>query len=121
MSRSVRNRSDMWVPSRTPHFIPALGQLHCTFFVRQAAHLCHLKMCAWHPLLPRTGCDPWLQRVNSVPLPVCQCAWAHCFQHFEVEAAFSYHSQPIYWLGVPDTDVGYCPQPAKLQARTVTS
>jgi len=26
-----------------PHFLPALGQLHRTTFVRQAVHLCHLK------------------------------------------------------------------------------
>ena len=59
------------------HFFPALRQRQRTTFVRQTANLCHLKERMWQRLLPRIGCESWLQLVDSFPLPVCQFARAH--------------------------------------------
>lgn len=73
-----------------PYFFPALRQLHRTTFVRQAANLCHLKERIWQRLLPRIGCEPWLQLVDSFPLPVCQFARAYRYRCFGGEAAFGY-------------------------------
>jgi len=73
-----------------PPFFPALRQRHRTPFVRQAANLCHLKECIWQRLLPRIGCEPWLQLVDSFPLPVCQFARAYRGRCFGGEAAFGY-------------------------------
>ncbi|MXZ23774.1 MAG: hypothetical protein F4Y80_02710 [Caldilineaceae bacterium SB0665_bin_21] len=44
----------------------------------------------WQRLLPRIGCEPWLQLVDSFPLPVCQFARAYRGRCFGGEAAFGY-------------------------------
>ncbi len=54
------------------HFFPALGQLHRTTFVRQAANLCHLKERIGQRLLAQTRFDPSLHLGDSFPLPACQ-------------------------------------------------
>jgi hypothetical protein len=61
------------------HFFPALGRVHRTTFVRQAANLWKLKEALWQRLLPETGCDPSWAMVDSFPLPVCRFGRApHC-------------------------------------------
>ena len=72
------------------HFFPALGHVHRTTFVRQAANLCHLKEKIWQRLLVQTGFDPSLQLVDSFPLPACQFARAYRCQRFRGEGAFGY-------------------------------
>ncbi len=72
------------------HFFPALGHVHRTTFVRQAANLCYLKERIWQCLLAQIRFDPSLQLVDSFPLPVCQFARAYRCQRFRGEGAFGY-------------------------------
>lgn len=61
------------------HFFPALGQVHRTTFVRQAANLWKVKEALWQRLLPETGCDPRWALTDSFPLAVCRFGRApHC-------------------------------------------
>ncbi len=58
----------------------------------------------WQRLLPRIGCEPWLQLVDSFPLPVCQFARAYRCRCFGGEAAFGYDvllRQTFYGFRVP--------------------
>jgi hypothetical protein len=70
------------------HFFPALGQLHRTTLVRQAANLWALKERVWQDLLARVPHDPTLASVASFPLPACQCARASRCRRFRGEAAY---------------------------------
>lgn len=54
------------------HFFPALGRVHRTTFVRQAANLWRVKEVLWQQLLERAGCDPTWALVDSFPLAVCR-------------------------------------------------
>jgi hypothetical protein len=70
------------------HFFPALGRLHRTTFVRQAANLWALKERVWQELLARAPHDPTFAIVDSFPLPVCQFARAYRCRRFPGAAAY---------------------------------
>lgn len=69
-------------------FFPALGQVHRTTFVRQAANLWAVKERLWQHLLAAVPHDPTLAVVDSFPLPVCQFARAYRCRRFRGEAAY---------------------------------
>lgn len=71
-----------------PHFFPALGQVHRTTFVRQAANLWKVKEALWQRLLPRTGCDPGWAMADSFPLAVCRFGRALRCRRFRAEADY---------------------------------
>jgi DDE family transposase len=70
------------------HFFPALGRVHRTTFVRQAANLWKVKERLWQQLLEQTGCDPSWAMVDSFPVPVCRFACAPRSRTFGAEAGF---------------------------------
>ncbi len=63
------------------HFFPALGHIHRTTFVRQAANLWALKDRLWHHLVAQERADP-VALVDSVPIPVCAFARARWCRRF---------------------------------------
>jgi Transposase DDE domain len=69
-------------------FFPALGRVHRTTFVRQAANLWAVKERLWHHLLKCIQHDPGFALVDSFALPVCQFARAYRCRRFRGEAAF---------------------------------
>lgn len=69
-------------------FFPALRRVHRTTFVRQAANLWAIKARLWQRLLPRLPLDPFINIVDSFPIPVCQFARAKRCRRFRGEAAF---------------------------------
>jgi hypothetical protein len=70
------------------HFFPAVGRIHRTTFVRQAANLWKAKERLWQHLLGRIPGDPHLGMVDSLPVPVCQFARAYRCRRFRGEAAY---------------------------------
>lgn len=70
------------------HFFPAVGQVHRTTFVRQAANLWKLKEVLWQALVARTPHDPTLGLIDSYPLPVCAFARARRCQTLAGEAGY---------------------------------
>lgn len=70
------------------HFFPALGRVHRTTFVRQAANLWRVKEALWQQLLPETGYDPSWALADSFPLAVCRFGRApHC-RRFRGQAGY---------------------------------
>lgn len=71
------------------HFFPALGSLHRTTFVRQAANLWVVKEHLWcwlrDEVIPH---DPLMSIVDSVPLPVCRFARAPWCVRFRGQASY---------------------------------
>ncbi|MYD90445.1 MAG: hypothetical protein F4Y08_08955 [Caldilineaceae bacterium SB0662_bin_9] len=71
----------------------------------------------WQRLLPQTGCEPWLQRVDSFPLPICQFARAHRCRCFGGKAAFGRQSIVVgdcnHWSPTPQEMLA--PQGLQLQ------
>jgi hypothetical protein len=58
-------------------WFPALGQIHRTTFVRQAADLWAVKARLWCHLLEQLEFDPELSIVDSFPVLVCRFARAY--------------------------------------------
>jgi hypothetical protein len=71
-----------------PGWFPALGRIHRTTFVRQAANLWVVKEQVWGRLLERLPHDPTLSCVDSVPTPVCRFGRAYTCSRFRGQAAF---------------------------------
>ena len=69
-------------------WFPALGWIHRTTFVRQAANLWKVKERLWQELLALAPLDPAFALVDSMPLPVCLFARAYRCRRFRGEAAF---------------------------------
>jgi hypothetical protein len=69
-------------------WFPALGRIHRTTFVRQAANLWKVKKHLWQELLALAPLDPAFALVDSMPLPVCLFARAYRCRRFRGEAAF---------------------------------
>ena len=72
------------------HFFPAMGKIHRTTFVRQAANLWRVKEMIWQRLLKQIECDPSLKLVDSFAIAVCQFARAYRCQRFRGEAGFGH-------------------------------
>jgi hypothetical protein len=70
------------------HFFPALGKVHRTTFVRQAANLWKVKERLWQSLLSNTGCDLSWALIDSFPVPTCRFARAPRRRCFRAEAGF---------------------------------
>jgi hypothetical protein len=70
------------------HFFPAIGRVHRTTFVRQAANLWKAKEWLWQRTLQRIPHDEQFAIVDSLPIPVCQFARAYRCRRFRGEAAF---------------------------------
>ena len=71
------------------HFFPALGGLHRTTFVRQAANLWAIKERLWCWLRDEMiSYDPLMSIVDSVPLPVCRFARAPWCVRFRGVASY---------------------------------
>ena len=71
-------------------WFPALGRVHRTTFIRQAANLWTVKEQLWTRLRDRILYDPALSFVDSVPVPVCRFGRAYGCARFRGEAAFGY-------------------------------
>lgn len=71
-----------------PDWFPALGRVHRTTFVRQAANLWPVKAQVWGRLLDRLLHDPALSFVDSIPTPVCRFGRAWGCSRFRGAAAF---------------------------------
>ena len=69
-------------------WFPALGKVHRTTFVRQAANLWKAKEALWQELLLLTPHDPTFAICDSMPLPACLFARAYRFRRFRGEATF---------------------------------
>jgi Transposase DDE domain len=69
-------------------WFPALGEVHRTTFVRQAANLWKVKEHLWQELLLLAPHDPAFALVDSMPLPACLFARAYRCRRFKGEAAF---------------------------------
>lgn len=69
------------------HFFPALGHIHRTTFVRQAANLWALKDRLWQQLVAQESTDP-VALVDSVPIPVCAFARARWCRRFGDTASY---------------------------------
>ncbi len=72
------------------HVFPAIGPLHRTTFVRQAANLCPRKERSGHHLLAPIRCDPSRHLVDSLPLPVGPFARASRCPRFRGAGTFGY-------------------------------
>ena len=77
-----------YVRRHSRHFFPALGRVHRTTFVRQAADLWAAKEWLWQFVLDQVPHDPTFALVDSFPLPVCQFARARRCRRFRGEATF---------------------------------
>ena len=69
---------------------PALGRIHRTTFVRQAANLWRVKEALWQTILAHVPHDPRVALVDSFPVPVCRFARAYRCRLFAGEAAFGH-------------------------------
>ncbi len=69
-------------------WFPALGKVHRTTFVRQAANLWKAKEALWQELLLLTPHDPTFAICDSMPLPACLFARAYRCRRFRGEATF---------------------------------
>ncbi len=71
------------------HFFPAMAQVHRTTWLRQAANVWAVKERLW--CLIRDSLllyDPTVAIVDSMPIPVCQCARAYRCHRFDDMASF---------------------------------
>jgi hypothetical protein len=71
-------------------WFPALGKIHRTTFVRQAANLWKIKEQLWLHLLTKIDYDPYLSIVDSFPLPVCRFARANRCRRLRDISAYGY-------------------------------
>jgi len=71
-------------------WFPALGQIHRTTFVRQAANLWAVKARLWRHLLEQLEFDPELSIVDSFPVPVCRFARAYRCRRLAQMSAYGY-------------------------------
>ena len=69
-------------------WFPALGQVHRTTFVRQAANLWAAKQQLWSVLIGRTDHYPLVSITDSLPIPVCRFARACRCRILAGETAF---------------------------------
>ena len=67
---------------------PALGRIHRTTFVRQAANLWRVKEALWQMVLAQVPHDPRVALVDSFPVPGCRFARADRCRLFRGEAAY---------------------------------
>lgn len=58
-------------------WFPALGQVHRTTFVRQAANLWRVKQQLWQDWMELVEHDPLISITDSLPVPVCRFARAY--------------------------------------------
>jgi hypothetical protein len=69
-------------------WFPALGRVHRTTFVRQAANLWAVTAQLRHQLLTRIGFDPAVSILDSFPMPVCRFGRAYRCRRLAELAAF---------------------------------
>lgn len=69
-------------------WFPALGRVHRTTFVRQAANLWMAKASLWQHLLGDIDFDPAVSLVDSFPVPACRFARAYRCRRLRGFAAF---------------------------------
>ncbi len=69
-------------------WFPALGQLHRTTFVRQAANLWAVKRQLWSMLIELIDHDPLISITDSLPIPVSRFARAYRCRLLAGETAF---------------------------------
>ena len=69
-------------------WFPALGRIHRTTFVRQAANLWAVKAQLRQQLLTRIGFDPAISILDSFPMPVCRFGRAYRCRRLAGLAAF---------------------------------
>jgi hypothetical protein len=72
------------------HLFPGLRTVHRTTFLRQAANLWAVKHALWRRLAARTGHDPAVTLVDSMPVPVCRFARAHRCRSLRGLSAFGH-------------------------------
>jgi len=113
------------------HFFPALGRVHRSTFVRQAANLWALKERLWQALLRQAaarGSDPDFALIDSFPVPVCGFARAPRCRRFRGEAAYGHDpivNGPFYGFRLhvrvcwPGLITGLCVAPANVDEREV--
>jgi hypothetical protein len=71
-------------------WFPALGRVHRTTFIRQAANLWVAKERLWRELSGRVEHDPAVALLDSFPVPVCRFARAYRCRLFAGLAAYGY-------------------------------
>jgi hypothetical protein len=71
-------------------WFPALGRIHRTTFVRQAANLWAVKQRLYQHLLTQVQCDPAVWMVDSVAIPVCRFARAYRCRRLRELAAWGH-------------------------------
>ena len=71
-------------------WFPALGRVHRTTFVRQAANLWMVKQRLYQHLLTQVRCDPAVWMVDSVAIPVCRFARAYRCRRLRELAAWGH-------------------------------
>ena len=69
-------------------WFPALGRIHRTTFVRQAANLWAVKAQLRQQLLGQVGFDPQVSILDSFPMPVCRFGRAYRCRRLAELAAF---------------------------------
>ena len=69
-------------------WFPALGRVHRTTFVRQAANLWAVKQQLWSTLIEQIDHDPLISITDSLPIPVCRFARAYRCRLLAGETAF---------------------------------
>jgi hypothetical protein len=75
-------------------WFPALGEVHRTTFVRQAANLWKVKELLWRKLLEeRIEYDPKVSLVDSFAVPVCGFAKAPRHRSFAGVASYGYDTR----------------------------
>lgn len=72
------------------HFFPALGRLHRTTFVRQAANLWQVKARLWQQLMRTLIFNPELSLIDSFPVPVCRFARSRRCRRLRQHSAFGF-------------------------------
>ena len=75
-------------------WFPALGRVHRTTFVRQAANLWAVKAQLRRQLLGRVGFDPQVSILDSFPVPVCRFGRADRCRRLAGLAAFGRDEGP---------------------------
>ena len=110
------------------HLFPAIGRIHRTTFVRQAANLCIVKEMIWQHMLKQARYDPSLKLMDSLPLPVCQFARAYRCRRFKGRGDFGHDTllrQTFYGFRVhalvswPGVIVSFAVAPASVHETTV--
>jgi hypothetical protein len=70
-------------------WFPALGRIHRTTFVRQAANLWAVKAQLRQQLLGQVSFDPAISILDSFPMPVCRFGRAHRCRRLAELASFA--------------------------------